>query len=59
MVAAPVGLFKEESMSFGPVTISTLDTMDVQAPGAPGLHERGDMYWGDTWEYDGWWWSDR
>ncbi len=46
-------------MSFGPVTISTLDTMDVQAPGAPGLHERGDMYWGDTWEYDGWWWSDR
>jgi len=24
-------------MSFGPVTIVTLDTMDVQAPGAPGL----------------------
>ena len=24
-------------MSFGPVTISTLDTMDVQAPGSPGL----------------------
>jgi hypothetical protein len=24
-------------MSFGPVTIVSLDTMDVQAPGAPGL----------------------
>jgi hypothetical protein len=24
-------------MSFGPVTIFTLDTLDVQAPGAPGL----------------------
>ena len=24
-------------MSFGPVTIVTVDTMDVQAPGAPGL----------------------
>ena len=24
-------------MSFGPVTIFTVDTMDVQAPGAPGL----------------------
>ncbi len=27
-------------MSFGPVTIATLDTMDVQAPGAPGLSAR-------------------
>jgi hypothetical protein len=27
-------------MSFGPVTIATLDTMDVQAPGAPGLAAR-------------------
>lgn len=27
-------------MSFGPVTISTLDTMDIQAPGAPGLAAR-------------------
>jgi len=24
-------------MSFGPVTFTTLDTMDMQAPGAPGL----------------------
>jgi len=24
-------------MSFGPVTIVTVDTLDVQAPGAPGL----------------------
>jgi len=24
-------------MSFGPVTIATLDTVDMQAPGAPGL----------------------
>ncbi len=27
-------------MSFGPVTIATLETMDVQAPGAPGLSAR-------------------
>ena len=27
-------------MSFGPVTIAALDTMDVQAPGAPGLSAR-------------------
>ena len=27
-------------MSFGPVTIATLATMDVQAPGAPGLSAR-------------------
>jgi len=27
-------------MSFGPVTIATLDTMDIQAPGAPGLSAR-------------------
>jgi len=27
-------------MSFGPVTVATLDTMDVQAPGAPGLSAR-------------------
>ncbi len=27
-------------MSFGPVTIVTLDTLDVQAPGAPGLSAR-------------------
>jgi hypothetical protein len=28
-------------MSFGPVTIVTLDTLDVQAPGAPGLAAHG------------------
>lgn len=27
-------------MSFGPVTVATLETMDVQAPGAPGLSAR-------------------
>lgn len=27
-------------MSFGPVTIATLETLDVQAPGAPGLAAR-------------------
>ncbi len=27
-------------MSFGPVTIATLDTMDIQAPGAVGLSAR-------------------
>ena len=27
-------------MAFGPVTIATLETLDVQAPGAPGLAAR-------------------
>lgn len=27
-------------MSFGPVTIAMLETMDIQAPGAPGLAAR-------------------
>jgi hypothetical protein len=27
-------------MAFGPTTIATLDTMDIQAPGAPGLSAR-------------------